>query len=128
MLAQIDDFTFEVNDTNFEKIKTVENFRFSTHQRLGNYDNWQSSGKSEETTEIEGTLIAKSQGQLNNFDLMARKQLPQTMAFGDGTCKTILILSTEKERTRFLKDGAFLKQKYKLTLARVGGGHRYENY
>lgn len=127
MLAQISDYVFEINETNFDKLKSTLNFRFTSSQRLGNFDSWQSVGKYEETVEINGVLIAKSQEQLKDFELMARDKLPVTMAFSNGTCSTIIILTLETEKNTFLKDGAFLRQTYKINLAVIGDGYRYEN-
>ena len=122
MLAQIDEFIFEINHTSFEQLKRTINYRFNTNQRLGNFDNWQSSGKHEESIEIKGTLISKSQSQLKSFELLAQEKLPRTLAFTDGTCSTILILALELDRSSFLKDGAFLQQSFKIDIAVIGDG------
>ena len=103
MLAKIDEYTFEINETSFEKIKRTIDFRFNTNQRLGNFDSWQNRGKYEEVIEINGTLIAKSQDQLKAFEQMARKKLPVTLAFTNGTCSTIIILKLEIEQSTFLQ-------------------------
>lgn len=127
MLAQIEDYLFEINDTNFDKLKRSIKFNFTANKRLGNFDSWQSVGKYEETISIDGTLIAKSQNQLKDFEQMARKKLPITMAFTNGTCLTVIILDLDIEQSNFLNDGAFLKQTYKINLGVVGDGFRYEN-
>jgi len=127
LLAQIGDYVFEINETNFEKLKRKVVFNFKQNNRLGNFSSWQGIGKYEETININGTLIAKSQTQLKDFELMAREKKPQTMAFTDGTCLTVLILDLEAEQSGFLKDGAFLRQTYKISLGVVGDGYRYEN-
>ena len=124
MLAQIGDYLFEINQTNFDKLKRSINFNFTSTQRLGNFSSWQSVGKYEETINIDGTLIAKSQEQLKAFELMARDKKPLTMAFTNGTCLTVLILSLELDQSAFLKDGAFLRQTYKISLGVVGDGFR----
>lgn len=118
----IDDYKFDIDGTNFDKLKRSVNFRFSTHQRIGNFDSYQDVGKYEEAIEIDGTLITKSQEQLKAFETMAREKKPRTMVFADGTGETVLILSLEKERSSFLKDGLFLKQTYKIALAVVNDG------
>lgn len=127
MLAQIGDYLFEVNNTSFDKLKRKVSFGFTAQKRLGNFDGWQDVGKYEETIDINGTLIAKSQTQLKDFELMAREKQPVTMAFTNGTCLTVIILDLEAEQNSFLKDGAFLRQTYKIGLAVVGDGFRYEN-
>lgn len=124
MLAQIGDYLFEINQTNFDKLKRSINFNFTSTQRLGNFSSWQSVGKYEETINIDGTLIAKSQEQLKAFELMARDKKPLTMAFTNGTCLTVLILNLELDQSAFLKDGAFLRQTYKISLGVVGDGFR----
>ena len=91
MLAQIGDFLFEIDKTSFSKLSRKVSFGFTSQKRLGNFDNWQDVGKYEETIDIDGTLIAKSQTQLKDFVTMARLKQPQTMAFTNGTCLTILI-------------------------------------
>jgi phage protein U len=120
LLAKIDEYTFEINKTSFEQIKRTIDFNFNSNKRLGNFDSWQNTGKYEEAIEINGILIAKSQNQLKSFELMARKKLPVTLAFTNGTCSTILILKIETEQSTFLKDGSFLKQTYKINLVVIG--------
>ncbi|MBD3842591.1 MAG: phage tail protein [Campylobacterales bacterium] len=122
MLAQIEDFTFEVNDTAYDTLKRSINYRFSSMQRLGNFDDWQSVGKHEESIELNGVLIAKSQAQLDDFEKLAEAKVARTLAFSNGRCKTILILNLELEQSNFLKDGAFLKQGFKITLVVDGSG------
>ena len=56
MLAQIDEFTFDINDTAFDELKRTINFNFSRQQRLGNFDNFQATGEFEENIELKGTL------------------------------------------------------------------------
>ncbi|WP_294963843.1 phage tail protein [Sulfurimonas sp.] len=115
----IGDFKFEINDTNFEKLKKSLNIRFSAHQRLGNFDTYQKSGKHEENLEIAGTLIVKSQKQLKEFETMAKGGEPLTFVT-DSSIKTILIFNVEAEQESFLKDGKFLRQSYKIVLQVVG--------
>ena len=55
---------------------------------------------------------------------MARDKKPLTMAFTNGTCLTVLILNLELDQSSFLKDGAFLRQTYKISLGVVGDGFR----
>jgi phage protein U len=125
VLAQIDDFIFDINDTSFDNFKRTISYRFNTNQRLGNFDSWQSSGKHEETIEIKGKLIVQSQSQFRQFEIMAQAKLPRTLAFTDGTCKTVIILGLELDRSGFLKDGAFLKQAFKIDIAVVGDGFSF---
>jgi phage protein U len=130
VLAQIDDFIFDlnsINGTNFENFKRTITYRFSSTQLLGNHDSHKPSGLHEESIEIKGTLIAKSQNQLKDFEKMAEEKLPRTLVFGDGTCKTILILGLELDRSSFLKDGAFIKQVFKIDIVVDMDGYSFEN-
>jgi phage protein U len=123
VLALIGDFKFEINDTNIDKIKSTLNFNFKTNHRLGNFDEYQATGMYEEKLELDGILIAKSQKQLLEFETMAKLKLTVTFVTDD-VIKTILIFRLEKEKSNFLKDGAFIKQSYKMVLQVVGDGFR----
>ncbi|RYA23885.1 hypothetical protein CRU96_05615 [Malaciobacter halophilus] len=116
MLGMIDDFKFEINDTNFERLKRTISFGYVKHARVGNFDSYQSIGEYEEKIDIEGTLIVKSQSQLRDFELLGRKKKPVTYVLADGTAKTIIILNLEEDKSSFLKSGEFLKQVYKTTI------------
>lgn len=122
VLAQIEDFIFEINDTAYDTLKRSISYKFSQTQRIGNFDDWQNVGKHEESIEIDGVLLAKSQEQLKAFEKMAEEKKTRTLAFSNGTCKTIIILNLELEQSNFLKDGAFLKQAFKISLAVDGNG------
>lgn len=116
MLALIGDFKFNINDTNFEKLKRSIEFKYAKHERVGNFDSYQDIGKYEEKIELEGTLIVKSQKQLNDFEMLGRSKKPQTLVLGDGTARTIIIMNLEEDKSSFLNDGTFLQQTYKTTL------------
>lgn len=116
----IGDFKFDIKDTNFEKLKHSIDFPFAENKRVGNFDSFQDVGKYEEKIEIEGTLIAKSQTQIRAFEMLGRSKAEQTMVFGDGTAKTVLIFSLEADKSNFLKEGLFLMQGYKISLQVVG--------
>lgn len=112
----IGDFKFEINDTNFEKLKRLISFGFAKHTRVGNFDSYQAIGAYEEKIDIEGTLIVKSQSQLRDFELLGRAKKPVTYVLADGTAKTIIILDLEEDKSSFLRSGEFLKQVYKTSL------------
>ncbi len=122
MLAQIEDFTFEIDKTAYDRLKRSINYRFNSTQRIGNHDNWQNVGKHEESIELSGVLLLKSQTQLDDFEKMAEEKVARTLAFSNGRCKTILILSLELEQSSFLKDGAFLRQGFTISIAVDGSG------
>lgn len=126
MLALIDDLKFDIKDTSFEKIRRTLSYNFSTNQRLGNFNSYQSNGRHEEHLEITGTLIAKSQRQLKDFEAMAANKQP-VLFVTDGNVKTVLILSINEELSNFLNTGQFLKQTYTMTLQVVGDGYFFEN-
>ena len=115
-MAQIDDYIFEINKTSFDKLQKKITFSFVQQKRLGNFDSFQSVGMYEESISIDGTLITKSQTQLKEFEDMAKKKLPVTMAFTNGTCITIIITDLETEQSKFLVDGSFLRQTYKISI------------
>jgi len=117
MLAKIDDFTFEINDTSFESIELKSDFRYATQKRLKNFDIYQAVNSYAQSITINGELIAKSQIQLKAFEDMANEKKERTMVFADGTAKSVLILSFNRSRDTFLKDGAFLKQGYTIKMA-----------
>ncbi len=120
MQAKIGDFLFELNGTNVDKIKRSLSFGYATNQRLGTFNSYQAIGAWEESVEFNGTLVAKSIKQLNDFETMAKQKEELTLALGTGEVMKVIILNIELERDSFLKDGAFLKQTYKISLQRVG--------
>jgi len=122
MLAQIGDFTFKVNDTAYDSFKRSIKYKYSTMQRIGTFDDYQSVGKYEESIELNGILITKSQSQLDAFEKIAQDKKAKTLAFANGRCESVIITSLEMDRSSFLKDGAFLKQSFKIGLKVVGGG------
>ena len=121
MLALIGDFKFEINDTNIDKIKSTLHFNYIVTHKLGNFDEYQDIGMYEEGLELDGVLIAKSQKQLVEFETMAKLKLQVTFVTND-VIQTVLIFKLEREKSNFLKDGAFIKQTYKITLQVVGDG------
>lgn len=120
MLAQIDDYKFEIEGTSFESLDRNLDLKFATHERLGNFNLYQDVGKYEEDIVIKGTLIVKSQKQLDDFETMAKRKKAITIAFVNGTAQTILILKIKRVIDTFLKDGSFLKQNYTINLQVVG--------
>lgn len=120
MLCSIGDFKFEINKTSFDEYQSKINFNFAIHENLGTFNSYQSIGKYEQSDTLRGTLIAKSQKQLNDFETMAKKKEVETIAFLNGDVYSIIILSLEKTRTIFLKTGEFLKQDYLIELKVVG--------
>lgn len=116
MLAQIGDYKFEIDGTSFESLERNLDLKFATHERLGNFNLYQDVGKYEEDIVIKGTLIVRSQKQLDDFETMAKRKKAVTLAFVNGTAQTILILKIKRVTDTFLKDGLFLKQTYTINL------------
>lgn len=120
MLAIIGDFEFKVNKTSFDEFQSKTNFNFVTHENLGTFDSYQDVGKYEQVDSLKGTLIAKSQKELNSFENMAKRKEIQTIAFANGNAYSVLIRSIEKTRKNFLQSGEFLEQAYSIELQVVG--------
>ncbi len=121
MLAIIGEFEFKVDSTSFDEFQSKTSFNFVTHENLGTFNEYQSVGRHEQTDSLKGSLIAKSQKQLNDFEHMAKKKLTQTIAFSNGVAYTVLIFSIDKTRKNFLRSGEFLEQAYSIELQVVGG-------
>ena len=68
MLAMIDDFEFDVHKTSLDDIESKIDYSFATHQNLAGFDTYQNTGKYEEQITLKGTLICKSQKQLDAFE------------------------------------------------------------
>ncbi len=116
MLALIDDYEFNIDGTSFESLERNLSFKFATYERLGNFNTYQDIGKHEEDIVIKGTLIVKSQKQLDDFEIMAKRKKAVTLAMTNGTALTVLIMGMKIIRNTFLKDGLFLKQSYIINL------------
>lgn len=121
MLAMIDDFEFDVSDTGYDEFENRLIFFFATHQNLAGFDTYQNVGRHEEQIVLKGTLICKSQRQLNDFEKIAKRKRVLTLSFSSGKAYEILIFSINKKRTNFLKTGEFLRQDYDIDLQVVGG-------
>ena len=116
MLAMIDDFEFDVHKTSLDDISSKIDYSFATHQNLGGFDTYQNTGMFEEEISIKGTLICKSQKQLDDFEKIAARKKSVTVAFSSGKALEIIILSLGKKRNNFLNTGEFLKQDYDIAL------------
>lgn len=124
MLAMIDDFEFDVKDTNYDEFESRLTFFFATHQNLGGFDTYQNVGQYEEQILLKGTLICKSQRQLDEFEKIGKSKRVVTLAFASGKAYDILIFTLNKKRDNFLNTGEFLKQEYTVDLQVVGGQNR----
>lgn len=116
MLAMIDDFEFDVHKTSLDDIDSKIEYSFATHQNLAGFDTYQNTGKHEEQITIKGTLICKSQRQLEQFEKIAARKKEVTLAFSSGKAFDILIFGINKKRNNFLNTGEFLKQDYDIAL------------
>lgn len=120
MLASIDDFMFEVDKNGFDSLNRVLEFRYSNAQRIGNFDSFQAVGKYEESIDFSGTLILKKQGELNEFENMAKQKKVRLLSFANGTAKRVIIKTINLNRSNFLNNGAFLKQGFTISLGVIG--------
>jgi len=120
VLAQIDDFVFEIDNTAYDVLKREIEYRYNSSKRIGNFDDHQAIGKYEEKIQFDGVLIAKKQSQLDDFEKMAQEKTPKTLALPSGRAKSVIIKKLEIERSSFLKTGEFLRQNFKISLKVVG--------
>ena len=120
MLCLIGNFEFKVDKTAFDTFSTSIEYPFVTFNKIGDYDSYQSVGKEQQKDTISGVLIAKSIRILDDFEKLAAKKQPITMAFSTGVAYTVLIFSVKKTKNLFLNDGTFLKQSYTIELVKVG--------
>lgn len=121
MLCLIGDFEFDISKTSYDTFSSTIDYPFVTFSRIGDYDTYQSVGKEQQKDSISGVLIVKSMRALDDFEKLAAKKEPLTIAFSTGEAYTILIFSIKKTKNLFLKDGSFLKQSYSIELVKVGG-------
>ena len=120
MLAIIDDFEFDVKKTNYDEFSSSLSFSYATHENLGGFNTYQNTGKYEEQVTLKGTLICKSQRQLDDFEKVGKSKREVTLAFSNGKAFDVLILGLNKKRGSFLNTGEFLKQDYDINLQVVG--------
>jgi len=120
MLCLIGDFEFDISKTSFDTFSSSTDYPFVTFAKIGDYDSYQSVGKEQQKDTISGILIVKSMRALDDFEKLAAKKEPLTIAFSTGSAYTILIFSIKKTKNLFLKDGSFLKQSYSINLVKVG--------
>ena len=72
--------------------------------------------KYEEQITLKGTLICKSQKQLDAFEKIGARKQAVTLAFSNGKACDMLIFGISKKRNNFLNTGEFLKQDYDIAL------------
>lgn len=121
MLAMIDDYEFDITKTNYDEFSSSMSFSFATHENIGGFNTYQNTGMYEEEITLKGTLICKSQRQLDDFEKIGKNKKAVTLAFSNGKAFDILILNLNKKRSNFLDTGEFLKQEYDISLQIVGG-------
>ena len=124
MLAMIDDFEFDVKNTNYDEFSSSLSFSYASHENLGGFNTYQNTGMYEEQITLKGTLICKSQRQLDDFEKIGKNKRAITLAFSNGKAFDILILNLNKKRDNFLNTGEFLKQDYDINLQIIGSGFK----
>jgi len=118
VLAKIESFLFDLNDTDIESIEHQLSFGWNTQKRLGNHQYIQSDGMWEEAIKFSGKLVMKSVNVLKEFEDKAKEQKPVRITFGTGESYMITIDSINRTKRGFLKDGKYRYQEYSISMQR----------
>jgi len=116
MLCSLGDFVFEIGGVEFEKLNRQLKFNFAKRERIGANPTFQAIKGYEESFNLEGKLIAKSNSSLKKLEDIAKKKLPVRLTLGSGESLMVLIDSIGEARSYFLKDGHYIKNDFRLTL------------
>lgn len=118
MLAKIDDFLFEINDTDIQSIEHQLSFVWNTTKRIGNHQYLQQDGMWSESIKFSGRLILKSINALKEFEDKAKEQKPVRITFGTGESYLIVVDSIGRTKSGFFKDGKYRYQEYSISMQR----------
>lgn len=118
MLAKIENFLFNLNDTDIASITHKLSFNWNKQKRMGNHQYTQSDGMWEEDITFSGKLILKSINALKEFEDKAKEQKPVRITFGTGESYMITIESIDRTKSGFLKDGKYRYQEYSISMQR----------
>lgn len=118
MLAKIDSFLFELNDTDIEKIEHQLSFEWNTQKRLGNHQYTQSDGMWEESVKFNGKLVLKSVNIFKDFEDKAKEKKQVRITFGTGESYMIVIDGISRTKSGFLKDGKYRYHEYSISMKR----------
>ncbi len=118
MILKIATFVFNLNDTDIDSIQHQLSFGWNRQQRVGNHQHTQRDGLWSESINFAGKLVMKSVSSLNDFEEIAKKQLPVRITFGTGESYQVTIDSLSRTKSGFLKDGKYRYQEYSISLQR----------
>lgn len=118
MLAKINDFLFDLNGNDIERIQHQLTFEYNRQKRIGNHQHTQSTGKWEEVVTFSGKLIMKSINALKDFEAMAKEKKPVRITFGTGESYEVTIDTMSRTKSGFMKDGKHRYQEYSISMTR----------
>lgn len=121
MLCQLDDFAFESGGVDLASIKRNIKFGFENFKLINAHDQWQATDKYSQVITLGGSLIKKSNRSLDELERIAEKKKAVTLSYDDGRALSVLILEINTDRSSFLKNGAFLKQDFEISLGVIYG-------
>jgi len=121
MLALLGEFIFESGNVNLDNIKSETEYDYTTTKTIDDFEHWHSTGKFSTTLTLAGKLVKKPNSSLNELEEIAERKEAITLAFDDGQAKTVVIMKINKDRSSFLKSGAFLVQDFEVLLGVVNG-------
>ncbi len=121
MLCSVDDFVFESGGVDLANIKRNIKYGFENFKLINAHDEWQATDKYSQVITLTGVLIKKSNRALDDLERIAEKKKIVTLAFDDGRASSVLILGINTDQSSFLKNGAFLKQDFEISLGVVYG-------
>jgi len=118
MLGMIDDFKFEMNETEFDKISHEISFDWAESKRIGNHAKLQAIGKSNESFTFSGVLLLKSVNSFDDLIEIGSRQKPVVLSFVNASSIKVVILKIKRDMSLFLKTGEFVKQGFNIELKR----------
>jgi len=121
MLCSVDSFIFESGGVDLANIKRNIKYGFENFKLINAHDEWQATDKYSQVITLSGMLIKKSNYALDDLEQIAQKKKPVTLSFDDGRASSVLILEINTDQSLFLKNGAFLKQDFEISLGVVYG-------
>lgn len=121
MLCQLGDFIFESDGVNLASVKRSMTFDYEETKRINGFQAWQATGQFSQTLTLGGALVAYANDALDGIEALAKKKEPVTLAYEDGTALSVVITAIESDQSMFLKNGAWLKQDFQVSLGVVYG-------
>jgi len=116
MLCDLGGILFEIKKREFEKINRTLSFTFAKKSRLGKNPTFQSVNGYEESFEIEGKLISRSNSDLKPIESLAKKKEPVRLTLGSGESLEVIIEKISEGRSCFMDNGHYVKNGFKISL------------